>query len=139
VPCRGRGARYGLRVSNNIEARPIASECGEVFSAAQGKSPNKVLGNLQDEFALYRRWPAVLVSNAVQSFSAHDRNVWLGQQMPAKSSKTGTELGMDVRDAWDAGVTLVQERFSRIWHRQRVPSLDFILHDDRLREGGRAF
>jgi signal transduction histidine kinase len=123
-----------VRVSNKIERiGQRMRNVEEVFSALK-ENLDQVLGNLQDGIMLFTGdGRAVLVSNAVNRFLHVDRNVLLGQHAREIFDRS-TELGRTVRDAWDAGVTLVQEEIvSESGNRIEV-SLDFI-HDDRLREG----
>jgi hypothetical protein len=75
----------------------------------------------------------VLVSNAVNRFLDVDRNQLLGLHARDIFDRN-TVLGRTVREAWDAGVTLVQEEIvSESGNRIEV-SLDFI-HDDRSKQG----
>jgi len=111
-----------VRVSNKIER------------IGQRMNLDQVLGNLQDGIMLFTDdGRAVLVSNAVNRFLHVDRNVLLGQHAREIFDRS-TELGRTVRDAWDAGVTLVQEEIVTESGNRIEVSLDFI-HDDRLREG----
>ena len=123
-----------VRVSNKIERiGPRMRNVEEVFSALK-ENLDQVLGNLQDGIMLFTGdGRAVLVSNAVNRFLHVDRNVLLGQHAREIFDRS-TELGRTVRDAWDAGVTLVQEEIVTESGNRIEVSLDFI-HDDRLREG----
>ena len=123
-----------VRVSNKIERiGQRMRNVEEVFSALK-ENLDQVLGNLQDGIMLFTDdGRAVLVSNAVNRFLHVDRNVLLGQHAREIFDRS-TELGRTVRDAWDAGVTLVQEEIVTESGNRIEVSLDFI-HDDRLREG----
>ena len=123
-----------VRVSNKIERiGQRMRNVEEVFSALK-ENLDQVLGNLQDGIMLFTGdGRAVLVSNAVNRFLHVDRNVLLGQHAREIFDRS-TELGRTVRDAWDAGVTLVQEEIVTESGNRIEVSLDFI-HDDRLREG----
>ncbi len=123
-----------MRVSNKIERiGQRMRNVEEVFSALK-ENLDQVLGNLQDGILLFTGdGRAVLVSNSVKRFLNVDRNVLLG--MEAKDIfDRNTLLGKTIRDAWEAGMTLVQEEIvTEAGHRVEV-SLDFI-HDDRSRQG----
>jgi len=75
----------------------------------------------------------VLVSSAVQRFLHVDRNLLLGQHARDIFDRN-TTLGRSVREAWAAGVTLVQEEIVTESGNRIEVSLDFI-HDDRTRQG----
>jgi signal transduction histidine kinase len=123
-----------LRVSNKIERfGQRMRNVEEVFSALK-ENLDQVLGNLQDGILLFTGdGRAVLVSNAVKRFLDVDRNELLGLHAREIFDRT-TVLGRSVREAWDAGLTLVQEEIvTESGHRIEV-SLDFI-HEDRSRQG----
>jgi len=123
-----------VRVSNKIERiGQRMRNVEEVFSALK-ENLDQVLGNLQDGILLFTGdGRAVLVSSSVQRFLNMDRNELLGLHARDIFDRN-TNLGKTVRDAWDAGVTLVQEEIvSEAGNRIEV-SLDFI-HDDRARQG----
>jgi signal transduction histidine kinase len=123
-----------VRVSNKIERiGQRMRNVEEVFSALK-ENLDQVLGNLQDGILLFTGdGRAVLVSNAVKRFLHVDRNVLLGQHAREIFDRS-TELGRTVRDAWDAGLTLVQEEIVTESGNRIEISLDFI-HDDRSRAG----
>ncbi len=123
-----------LRVSNKIERiGQRMRNVEEVFSALK-ENLDQVLGNLQDGILLFTRdGRAVLVSSAVNRFIQHDRNEILGKH--AREIFDGsTLLGRTVREAWDAGQTLVHEELVTEAGNRIDVSLDFI-HDDRSRAG----
>jgi signal transduction histidine kinase len=123
-----------VRVSNKIERiGQRMRNVEEVFSALK-ENLDQVLGNLQDGILLFTGdGRAVLISDAVNRFLNVDRNELLGLHARDIFDRS-TVLGRTMREAWDAGVTLVQEEIvSESGNRIEV-SLDFI-HDDRTREG----
>jgi len=123
-----------LRVSNKIERiGQRMRNVEEVFSALK-ENLDQVLGNLQDGIMLFTGdGRAVLVSSAVNRFLQIDRNLLLGQHARDIFDRS-TLLGRTVREAWDAGVTLVQEEIVTESGNRIEVSLDFI-HDDRTRQG----
>jgi signal transduction histidine kinase len=123
-----------VRVSNKIERiGQRMRNVEEVFSALK-ENLDQVLGNLQDGILLFTGdGRAVLVSNAVQRFLQVDRNELLGRQA-REIFERSTVLGRTVRDAWDAGLTLVQEEIVSEAGNKIEVSLDFI-HDDRSKQG----
>jgi signal transduction histidine kinase len=123
-----------LRVSNKIERiGQRMRNVEEVFSALK-ENLDQVLGNLQDGIMLFTGdGRAVLVSSAVNRFLQIDRNLLLGQHARDIFDRS-TLLGRTVREAWDAGVTLVQEEIVTEAGNRIEVSLDFI-HDDRTRQG----
>jgi signal transduction histidine kinase len=123
-----------MRVSNKIERiGQRMRNVEEVFSALK-ENLDQVLGNLQDGILLFTGdGRAVLISSSVNRFLHVDRNVLLGQHARDIFDRT-TVLGKTVRDAWDAGMTLVQEEILTETGSRIEVSLDFI-HDDRSREG----
>ena len=122
------------RVSSKIERiGQRMRNVEEVFSALK-ENLDQVLGNLQDGILLFTGdGRAVLVSSAVNRFLHVDRNALLGQQAREIFDRT-TVLGRTVREAWDAGRTLVQEEIVTEGGNRIEVSLDFI-HDDRSRQG----
>jgi len=123
-----------VRVSNKIERiGQRMRNVEEVFSALK-ENLDQVLGNLQDGILLFTGdGRAVLVSNAAKRFLQVDRDLLLGR--PAREIfDRSTVLGKTVRDAWDAGLTLVQEEITTEAGNRIEVSLDFI-HDDRSRQG----
>lgn len=105
----------------------------EVFSALK-ENLDQILGNLQDGILLFTAdGKAVLVSEAARRFLHIDQSRILGQQATEIFDKS-TILGRALRDAYDAGITLVQEEI-RVETGHRVQaSLDFI-YDDESRQG----
>ena len=122
-----------VRVSNKIERiGQRMRNVEEVFSALK-ENLDQVLGNLQDGILLFTGdGKAVLVSDAVNRFLHIDRNVLLGLHAREIFDRS-TVLGKTVREAWDAGVTLVQEEVVTESGNRIEVSLDFI-HDDRSRQ-----
>ncbi len=123
-----------VRVSNKIERiGQRMRNVEEVFSALK-ENLDQVLGNLQDGILLFTGdGRAVLISDAVNRFLHVDRNELLGLHAREIFDRT-TILGRTVREAWDAGVTLVQEEIVTESGNRIEVSLDFI-HDDRTRQG----
>ena len=119
-----------VRVSNKIERiGQRMRNVEEVFSALK-ENLDQVLGNLQDGIMLFTGdGRAVLVSNAVKRFLQVDRDLVLGQHARDIFERT-TVLGQTIREAWDAGMTLVQEEVVTESGNRIAVSLDFI-HDDR--------
>ncbi len=118
-----------VRVSNKIERiGQRMRNVEEVFSALK-ENLDQVLGNLQDGILLFTGdGRAVLVSSAVTRFLRLERNLILGQQAREIFDRS-TVLGKIILDAWDAGVTLVQEEVVTETGSRIEVSLDFI-HDD---------
>jgi len=123
-----------LRVSNKIERiGQRMRNVEEVFSALK-ENLDQVLGNLQDGILLFTGdGRAVLISDAVNRFLNVDRNELLGLHA-REIFERNSVLGRTVREAWDAGVTLVQEEIVTEAGNRIEVSLDFI-HDDRSRHG----
>ena len=119
-----------VRVSNKIERiGQRMRNVEEVFSALK-ENLDQVLGNLQDGILLFTGdGRAVLISEAVHRFLHVDRNQLLGLHAHEIFDR-GTVLGRTVREAWDAGITLVQEEIVTESGNRIEVSLDFI-HDDR--------
>jgi signal transduction histidine kinase len=130
-----------VRVSNKIERiGQRMRNVEEVFSALK-ENLDQVLGNLQDGILLFTGdGRAVLISDAVHRFLHVDRNVLLGLHAREIFDRS-TVLGRTVRDAWDAGMTLVQEEIVTESGNRIEVSLDFIYDershgdDHRSREG----
>ena len=123
-----------VRVSNKIERiGQRMRNVEEIFSTLK-ENLDQVLGNLQDGIMLFTGdGRAVLVSNAMKRFLQVDRDVLLGLHAQ-EIFERNTVLGRTVREAWDAGVTLVQEEIVTETGNRIEVSLDFI-HDDRSRQG----
>ena len=119
-----------VRVSNKIERiGQRMRNVEEVFSALK-ENLDQVLGNLQDGIMLFTGdGRAVLVSNAMKRFLQVDRDLLLGLHA-REIFERNTVLGRTVREAWDAGMTLVQEEIVTESGNRIEISLDFI-HDDR--------
>lgn len=105
----------------------------EVFSALK-ENLDQILGNLQDGILLFTGdGRAVLVSEAAQRFLNIEKDNILGLQA-SEIFDRATVLGRTLRDAFDAGVTLVQEEVQTESGRRLQASVDFI-YDDRTRTG----
>jgi signal transduction histidine kinase len=101
----------------------------EVFSALK-ENLDQILSNLQDGMMLFTRDArAVLVSRSVERFLNVDRDLILGESVDDIFDRK-TLLGRTVRQAFDAGVPIVQEEVITETGRRVEISLDFI-HDDR--------
>ena len=105
----------------------------EVFSALK-ENLDQVLGNLQDGILLFTGdGRAVLVSEAAQRFLHIESDNILGLQA-REIFDNSTVLGRTLREAFDAGVTLVQEEVHTETGRRIQASVDFI-YDDHTRMG----
>jgi signal transduction histidine kinase len=105
----------------------------EVFSALK-ENLDQVLGNLQDGILLFTGdGRAVLVSEAAQRFLHIESDNILGLQA-REIFNNSTVLGRTLREAFDAGVTLVQEEVLTETGRRIQASVDFI-YDDYTRMG----
>jgi signal transduction histidine kinase len=105
----------------------------EVFSALK-ENLDQILGNLQDGILLFTGdGRAVLVSEAAQRFLNKEKDNILGLQASEIFDRS-TVLSRTLRDAFDAGVTLVQEEVQTESGRRLQASVDFI-YDDRTRTG----
>ncbi|HVC47755.1 MAG TPA: ATP-binding protein [Terracidiphilus sp.] len=105
----------------------------EVFSALK-ENLDQVLSNLQDGLLLFTGdGRAVLVSEAARRFLGVDRDRILGLHARDIFDRS-TVLGRTLREAWDAGVLLLQEEVHTESGRRIQASLDFI-HDDRSAQG----
>ena len=105
----------------------------EVFSALK-ENLDQVLSNLQDGLLLFTGdGRAVLVSEAARRFLGVDRDRILGLHAHEIFDRS-TLLGRTLREAWDAGVMLLQEEVQTESGRRIQASLDFI-HDDRSGQG----
>ncbi|HEU5352309.1 MAG TPA: ATP-binding protein [Terracidiphilus sp.] len=117
------------RVSTQIEriGQRIRS-VEEVFSALK-ENLDQILSNLQDGLLLFTGdGRAVLVSEAARRFLGVDRDRILGRRAHEIFNRS-TVLGRTLREAWDAGVMLLQEEVVTESGRRIQASLDFI-HDD---------
>jgi signal transduction histidine kinase len=100
----------------------------EVFSALK-ENLDQIMTNLEDGILLFTRDArAVLVSDSVERFLGLRRSQVLGTELHEIFDRT-TRLGETVRDAFDAGVSIVQEEITTETGRRVQISLDFI-HDD---------
>ncbi len=100
----------------------------EVFSALK-ENLDQILSNLQDGMMLFTRDArAVLVSRSVERFLSVDRDQILGASVHEIFDRK-TLLGRTVRQAFDAGMSIVQEEVVTETGRRVEISLDFI-HDD---------
>jgi signal transduction histidine kinase len=105
----------------------------EVFSALK-ENLDQVLGNLQDGILLFTGdGRAVLVSEAAQRFLHIESDNILGLQA-REIFDNSTVLGRTLREAFDTGVTLVQEEVQTETGRRIQASVDFI-YDDHTRMG----
>jgi signal transduction histidine kinase len=100
----------------------------EVFSALK-ENLDQILSNLQDGIMLFTRDSrAVLVSRSVERFLELGRDQLLGAEVHDIFDRN-TVLGRTVRQAFDAGMSIVQEEITTEAGRRVELSLDFI-HDD---------
>jgi signal transduction histidine kinase len=107
--------RFGQRMRN----------VQEVFSALK-ENLDRVLGNLQDGILLFTGdGRAVLVSEAARRFLPEEAGIILGKDASEVFDRS-TVLGKTLRDAFDAGITLIQEDILTETGRRIQVSLDFI-------------
>jgi signal transduction histidine kinase len=100
----------------------------EVFSALK-ENLDQIMTNLEDGILLFTRDArAVLVSDSVERFLGRGRNEILGCELHDVFDRSSL-LGSTVRDAFDAGVSIVQQEMTTETGRRMQISLDFI-HDD---------
>jgi len=100
----------------------------EVFSALK-ENLDQIMTNLEDGILLFTRDArAVLVSDSVERFLGLQRSQILGAEIHEVFDRTSL-LGSTIRDAFDAGVSIVQEEITTETGRRVQISLDFI-HDD---------
>ncbi len=105
----------------------------EVYSALR-ENLDQILGNLQDGILLFTGDNrAVLVSEAAARYLQVDRDRVLGLHARDLFDRS-TVLGRTLCEAFDAGVTLVQEEVRTETGRRIQASVDFI-HDDDKRQG----
>jgi len=106
----------------------------EVFSSLK-ENLDQILSNLQDGIMLFTRDAhAVLVSRSMERFLDVSRDQLLGAEVHAIFDRNSL-LGRTVRQAFDAGMSIVQEEITTEAGRRLELSLDFI-HDDRVDQGG---
>jgi signal transduction histidine kinase len=112
----GKIDRLGQRI-RNVE---------EVFSALR-ENLDQILSNLQDGVMLFTRDArAVLVSSAVERFLNIGRDRIFGAEVREIFDRN-TRLGRIVRDAFEGGMSIVQEEVTTETGRRVEVSLDFIL------------
>jgi signal transduction histidine kinase len=105
----------------------------EVFSALK-ENLDQILGNLQDGILLFTGdGRAVLVSEAARRFLSVDRDSLLGLHAREIFDRS-TVLGQTLREAFESGITLVQEEILTETGRRIQASIDFI-HDNESRQG----
>jgi signal transduction histidine kinase len=110
--------RFGQRMRN----------VQEVFSALK-ENLDQILGNLQDGILLFTGdGRAVLVSESAGRFLNMDRDRILGLHAREIFDRS-TVLGRALCEAFDAGVTLIQEEILTETGRRIEASLDFIYED----------
>jgi signal transduction histidine kinase len=115
--------RFGQRMRN----------VQEVFSALK-ENLDQILGNLQDGILLFTGdGRAVLVSESAGRFLNMDRDRILGLHAREIFDRS-TVLGRALCEAFDAGVTLIQEEILTETGRRIQASLDFI-YDDKTTQG----
>lgn len=118
----GKIERLGQRI-RNVE---------EVFSALR-ENLDQILSNLQDGVMLFTRDArAVLVSSSVERFLNIGRERIFGASVREIFDR-GTRLGRAVRDAFEGGMSIVQEEITTETGRRVEVSLDFI-HDTHSRD-----
>jgi signal transduction histidine kinase len=111
--------RFGQRM-RNVE---------EVFSALK-ENLDQILGNLQDGILLFTGdGRAVLVSESVGRFLNMERDNILGLHARDIFDRS-TVLGRALCEAFDAGITLIQEEILTETGRRIQASLDFIFDDN---------
>lgn len=115
--------RFGQRM-RNVE---------EVFSALK-ENLDQILGNLQDGILLFTGdGRAVLVSGAARRFLPIEHDSILGLHIWEVFNRS-TILGRTLREAFDAGINMVQEEIVTETGKRILASLDFI-HDDNTPQG----
>ncbi len=133
----GRSSDAVVQVSHKIErlGRRMRN-VEEVFSALK-ENLDQILSNLQDGIMLFTRDSrAVLVSRSVERFLEVSRDQLLGAEVHDIFDRN-TVLGRTVRQAFDAGMSIVQEEITTEAGRRLELSLDFI-HDDHDRAPDQA-
>ena len=136
----GRSTDAVVQVSHKIErlGRRMRN-VEEVFSALK-ENLDQILSNLQDGIMLFTRDSrAVLVSRSMERFLDVSRDRLLGAEVHDIFDRN-TLLGRTVRQAFDAGMTIVQEEITTEAGRRLELSLDFIHddHGDRAKDHGRS-
>src|ERR1700733_291389 len=133
----GRTTDTVLQVSHKIErlGRRMRN-VEEVFSALK-ENLDQILSNLQDGIMLFTRDArAVLVSGSVERFLSVNRDDVLGAEVHDIFDRYSVR-GKTVRQAFDAGMSIVQEEIVTETGRRVEISLDFI-HDDRAPANGQS-
>jgi signal transduction histidine kinase len=122
------------RVSDKIERiGQRMRNVEEVFSALK-ENLDQILGNLHDGVLLFTHdGRAVLISDTARRFLQIEGGNILGLHAREIFDPT-TVLGRALHEAFDAGVTLVQEEIATETGRRIQASMDFI-HDDYTRVG----
>jgi signal transduction histidine kinase len=126
----GKSSDTVIQVSHKIErlGRRMRN-VEEVFSALK-ENLDQILSNLQDGMMLFTRDSrAVLISRSVERFLSINRDDILGAEVHDIFDRH-SRLGRTVRQAFDAGMSIVQEEITTETGRRVEISLDFI-HDDR--------
>jgi signal transduction histidine kinase len=128
------GLDMAARVSRKIERfGQHMRNVEEVFTALQ-ENLNRMLGNLQDGILLFTAdGRAVLVSEAARRFLGAAGDSILGKHVGEIFDRS-TVLGSTLREAFDAGVPLVQQEVLTETGRRIQASLDFIRGNE-AREG----
>jgi signal transduction histidine kinase len=130
----GRSSDAVVQVSHKIErlGRRMKN-VEEVFSALK-ENLDQILSNLQDGIMLFTRDSrAVLVSRSMERFLDVSRDQLLGAEVHDIFDRDSL-LGRTVRQAFDAGMSIVQEEITTEAGRRLELSLDFI-HDDHGEHG----
>jgi signal transduction histidine kinase len=132
-PILGRGDDAVAKVSGKIERLgQRIRNVEEVFSALR-ENLDQILSNLQDGMMLFTRDSrAVLVSSSVERFLNIGRDRIYGAEVRDIFDR-GTRLGRMVRDAFEGGMSIVQEEVTTETGRRIGVSLDFI-HDTHSRD-----
>lgn len=122
------------RVSDKIERiGQRMRNVEEVFSALK-ENLDQILGNLRDGILLFTDdGRAVLVSEAARRFLQFDKENILGLHAREIFDRSSV-LGQTLRQAFEAGITMVQEEIVTETGRRIQASMDFI-HDDATRMG----
>ncbi|MGA2851067.1 MAG: ATP-binding protein [Terracidiphilus sp.] len=122
------------RVSNKIDIiGQRMRNVEEVFSALK-ENLDQILGNLQDGILLFTGdGRAVLVSEAARRFLSVENESILGLHAREIFDRA-TVLGRTLREAFESGITLVQEEIRTETGRRIQASIDFI-HDDESSQG----
>ncbi|HTW49829.1 MAG TPA: ATP-binding protein [Acidobacteriaceae bacterium] len=132
-PILGRGDDAVAKVSGKIERLgQRIRNVEEVFSALR-ENLDQILSNLQDGMMLFTRdTRAVLVSTSVERFLNISRDRIFGAEVRDIFDRS-TRLGRTVRDAFEGGMSIVQEEVTTETGRRVEVSLDFI-HDTHSRD-----